>query len=119
MDKLSESRLHFSGALRIFVVKAQFDRPAHSVAKMPEGSTKEDAPRMLQSLLEERFKLTTHRAAAEHPVWALVVAKGGPKPLGPVSRSCRSRNRLRCGSLIDVELMLFLHFNLPPSPLFA
>jgi uncharacterized protein (TIGR03435 family) len=49
------------------------------VAKMPEGSKKEDAPRMLQSLLEERFKLTTHRASAEHPVLALVVGKGGPK----------------------------------------
>jgi uncharacterized protein (TIGR03435 family) len=49
------------------------------VAKMPEGSTKEDAPRMLQSLLEERFKLTTHRTSAEHPVLALVVGKGGPK----------------------------------------
>ncbi len=35
------------------------------VAKMPEGSTKEDAPQMLQSLLEERFKLTTHRTSAE------------------------------------------------------
>jgi uncharacterized protein (TIGR03435 family) len=49
------------------------------VAKMPEGSKKEDAPKMLQSLLEERFKLTTHRANAEHPVLALVVGKGGPK----------------------------------------
>jgi len=49
------------------------------VAKMPEGSTKEDAPKMLQSLLEERFKLTTHRTSAEHPVLALVVGKGGPK----------------------------------------
>jgi uncharacterized protein (TIGR03435 family) len=49
------------------------------LAKMPEGSTKEDAPKMLQSLLEERFKLTTHRASAEHPVLALVVGKNGPK----------------------------------------
>jgi uncharacterized protein (TIGR03435 family) len=49
------------------------------VAKMPEGSTKDDAPKMLQSLLEERFKLTTHRTSAEHPVLALVVGKGGPK----------------------------------------
>ncbi|HTA46028.1 MAG TPA: TIGR03435 family protein [Bryobacteraceae bacterium] len=49
------------------------------VAKMPEGSTKEDAPRMLQSLLEERFRLTTHRVSAEHPVLALVVGKGGPR----------------------------------------
>lgn len=49
------------------------------VAKLPEGSTKDDAPKMLQSLLEERFKLTTHRASVEHPVLALVVGKGGPK----------------------------------------
>jgi uncharacterized protein (TIGR03435 family) len=49
------------------------------VATMPEGSKKEDAPKMLQTLLEDRFKLTTHRASAEHPVLALVVGKGGPK----------------------------------------
>jgi len=49
------------------------------VAKMPEGSTKGDAPKMLQSLLEERFKLATHRTKVEHSVLALVVGKGGPK----------------------------------------
>ena len=49
------------------------------LAKMPEGSKKDDAPKMLQALLEERFKLTTHRGSAEHPVLALVVGKGGPK----------------------------------------
>lgn len=49
------------------------------VAKLPDGSTKDDAPKMLQSLLEDRFKLVTHRVTAEHPVLALVVGKGGPK----------------------------------------
>src|SRR6185503_17397545 len=49
------------------------------VAKMPEGSKKDDAPKMLQTLLEERFKLTMHRTSAEHPVLALVAGKGGPK----------------------------------------
>ncbi len=49
------------------------------VAKMPDGSTKEDAPKMLQSLLEDRFKLAVHRTSAEHPVLALVVGKSGPK----------------------------------------
>jgi uncharacterized protein (TIGR03435 family) len=49
------------------------------VAKMPEGSKKDDAPKMLQTLLEDRFKLTTHRVSAERPVLALVVGKGGPK----------------------------------------
>lgn len=49
------------------------------VAKMPEGSTKADAPKMLQALLEDRFKLVVHRETKENPVLALVVAKGGPK----------------------------------------
>jgi uncharacterized protein (TIGR03435 family) len=49
------------------------------VAKMPEGSTKDDAPKMLQALLEDRFKLSVHKSSAEHPVLALVVGKGGPK----------------------------------------
>ncbi len=48
-------------------------------AKMPDGSTKDDAPKMLQSLLEDRFKLTAHHASAEHPVLALIVGKNGPK----------------------------------------
>ena len=48
-------------------------------ATMPEGATKDDAPAMLQALLEERFKLSAHRETAEHKVLALVVGKGGPK----------------------------------------
>jgi uncharacterized protein (TIGR03435 family) len=34
---------------------------------------------MLQALLEGRFKLKTHRELTEIPVYALTVAKGGPK----------------------------------------
>jgi len=34
---------------------------------------------MLQSLLEERFKLKLHRETRETPVYSLVVAKGGHK----------------------------------------
>jgi uncharacterized protein (TIGR03435 family) len=49
------------------------------VAKLPEGTTKKDAPLMLQSLLEERFKLVTHHDKKENPVLGLVVAKGGAK----------------------------------------
>lgn len=47
-------------------------------AKMPEGSTADDAPHMLQALLIDRFHLIGHRDTQEHPVLALVVAKGGP-----------------------------------------
>ena len=49
------------------------------VAKLPEGAKKDDAPRMLQSLLEDRFGLTAHRATVERPVLGMVVGKGGPK----------------------------------------
>jgi uncharacterized protein (TIGR03435 family) len=49
------------------------------VAKMPDGAKKDDAPAMLQTLLEERFKLMAHSDKQEHPVLALVVGKDGPK----------------------------------------
>ena len=49
------------------------------IAKMPAGATKNDAPAMLQTLLEQRFKLAVHRETQIHPILALVVAKGGPK----------------------------------------
>jgi uncharacterized protein (TIGR03435 family) len=49
------------------------------VAKMPEGASKDDAPRMLQSLLEDRFRLAVHRSSAERTVLALVVGKSGLK----------------------------------------
>ncbi len=49
------------------------------VAKMPEGSSKDDAPKMLRALLEERFKLKTHWETREGDTYNLVVAKGGPK----------------------------------------
>jgi uncharacterized protein (TIGR03435 family) len=49
------------------------------IAKLPDGASKDDAPHMLQSLLEERFKLSVHRETKQHQVLALTVAKGGPK----------------------------------------
>jgi uncharacterized protein (TIGR03435 family) len=48
-------------------------------ATMPEGATKDQVPQMLQSLLVDRFKLVVHREKRSQPVYALVVAKGGPK----------------------------------------
>jgi uncharacterized protein (TIGR03435 family) len=49
------------------------------VAKYPAGVAKQDAPKMLQSLLEDRFGLKFHLTTQEHPVLALVPAKGGLK----------------------------------------
>jgi uncharacterized protein (TIGR03435 family) len=49
------------------------------LAKLPEGATKDQVPQMLQSLLADRFKMTFHRETKDQSVYALVVAKGGPK----------------------------------------
>jgi len=49
------------------------------VSKMPEGASKDYAPKMLQALLAERFHLKLHFETQEHPVLALVIGKGGPK----------------------------------------
>jgi uncharacterized protein (TIGR03435 family) len=49
------------------------------VAKLPEGSTEDQIPEMLQALLAERFKLALHRDKKEHAILALVAAKSGPK----------------------------------------
>ncbi len=45
---------------------------------------------MLQSLLEDRFKLRVHRETKELPVYALTVAKGGLKLQPPKEGSCVS-----------------------------
>ena len=46
---------------------------------------------MLQALLEDRFKLKVHRETREVPVYALTVAKGGPK-LQPFQGTCTPRD---------------------------
>jgi uncharacterized protein (TIGR03435 family) len=48
-------------------------------AKIPDGVAGGQVPEMLQSLLEERFELKTHRETRDFPVYGLVVAKGGLK----------------------------------------
>ena len=48
-------------------------------ARMPEGSTKDDAPEMLKVLLSDRFRLKAHVEERDQPVLALVVGKDGPK----------------------------------------
>jgi uncharacterized protein (TIGR03435 family) len=44
-------------------------------AKLPEGSTSDQIPEMLQALLAERFQLKAHRDTKELPVYALTVGK--------------------------------------------
>jgi uncharacterized protein (TIGR03435 family) len=46
-------------------------------AKLPDGSDRADVGPMLQSLLEDRFQMKTHRDMREFPVYVLEVAKSG------------------------------------------
>lgn len=47
----------------------------------------EEMRRMLQSLLADRFQLKLHRESKDESVYALVVAKGGPKLKDPKDKS--------------------------------
>jgi uncharacterized protein (TIGR03435 family) len=49
------------------------------VAKFPPHSAGDQFPPMLQALLADRFKLALHRETKDLPMYALVVAKDGPK----------------------------------------
>jgi uncharacterized protein (TIGR03435 family) len=49
------------------------------VATLPPGSTPEQTPRMLQTLLTERFHLALRQETKQMHVYDLVVAKGGSK----------------------------------------
>jgi uncharacterized protein (TIGR03435 family) len=49
------------------------------VATMPRDTTKEQATRMMQTLLSERFQLQFHRETKAMPVFALVVGKNGSR----------------------------------------
>ena len=49
------------------------------VAKVPADASKEQIPPMLRTLLAQRFKLALHRDHKVMQVYALELAKGGPK----------------------------------------
>lgn len=49
------------------------------VAKVPENAAKDQVPLMLQSLLEDRFKLKVHRESRPTQVYSLEVAPNGHK----------------------------------------
>ena len=66
------------------------DEPYDITAKIPPGTTVEQARVMLQNLLADRFGLVCHKETRELPTYALTVAHGGaklkpaePAPPGP------------------------------------
>ena len=61
------------------IPSAFFENRYDVEAACEKPMTKEQLPRLLQSLLEERFHLSIHRELKEQPVYALIVGKGGSK----------------------------------------
>jgi uncharacterized protein (TIGR03435 family) len=61
------------------VIGPNRDETFDVAATMPQGTQRVQAPEMLRTLLAERFHLKIHRETRELPVYALVVAKNGPK----------------------------------------
>lgn len=49
------------------------------IATMPDGATREQAPEMLRTTLEQRFHLKLHKEMREMAVYALVADRKGPK----------------------------------------
>jgi len=64
------------------------------IAAKPEGGASADRMRlMMQTLLEERFKLRLHRETKEHSLYTLVPAKSGIK-LQPSTADCEALARV-------------------------
>ncbi len=55
------------------------DRKYDIAAKVPPGTSREQFRQMLKNLLSERFALAAHEETKEHPVYAMVIGKDGPK----------------------------------------
>lgn len=49
------------------------------VAKVPQGSTREDLRMMLRNLLAERFQVKIHKETKDAPIYALLIGKNGSK----------------------------------------
>jgi len=87
---------------------SQDDKPAPP--RQPGQPT--ELQKMMQSLLAERFKLVIHRETRELPMYALVVAKGGPRirlteapaVMGQQPFSMPGRGRL-IGTQVSAEML--------------
>lgn len=61
-------------------IEAKMDESvANSLEKLPSNQRQKQMRMMVESLLADRFNLKVRRETRELPVYALVVAKGGPK----------------------------------------
>jgi uncharacterized protein (TIGR03435 family) len=73
------SPLQISGVPGALFQERLFQERYDIEATCEEPMTKEQLPRLLRSLLEERFHLSIHRELKEQPVYVLIVGKGGSR----------------------------------------
>jgi uncharacterized protein (TIGR03435 family) len=88
-----EGLLRYSGITLLRLIANAYEVDTYSVigptwleterfaidARLPAGGTRDQIPAMLQAMLADRFHFAAHRETRDIPVFALVVAKGGPK----------------------------------------
>jgi uncharacterized protein (TIGR03435 family) len=78
----SEDQISGAGAVgdKRFDVEAKIDADTvAALAEMPLAESDAVRRKMMQGMLADRFKLKVHHENKELPIYALVVAKGGPK----------------------------------------
>ena len=94
-------------------------------ATLPAGAKKEQVPEMLQAMLIERFDLKVHHEQKEMPVYALTVAKDGPKfkespAEDKTDPGCNGGYRKVCGQVtmesFAILLSRFAKMNAPGAP---
>jgi len=78
-----------------WIDSAHYDIDANTKDKANPKEWLSTMTSLLQSLLEDRFKLKLHRQTKELPVYVLTVAKGGPKFQPSNEKSCPSFNWIR------------------------
>src|SRR5437016_4403013 len=82
------------------------------VARFPAKTSGEQVPLMLQALLKERFHLTFHRETKDLPMYALTVAKNGPKvtPVETATGITSNSNRSRWHIVAKISMRSFAEF---------
>jgi len=88
---ISQERVEFPTSLHAVDEFYNIDARASSSAIAPGASDREarrQAALMLQSLLEERFKLRFHHETKERPALALLLGKSGPRFPKAADRDC-------------------------------
>jgi uncharacterized protein (TIGR03435 family) len=98
-----------------FDIVAKMDLSSTEIPREPTNSQGWDARQelleeRLQSLLADRFNLRAHKAVKEKPVYALVVAKGGPRLQASTANtgSTSAPGLLKCSDASTVALASML-----------